>query len=401
MPKPSRPRSQVLWIQVWALALVQGAIALVWVIYNLFLVELLVQAGLPESLALTLLIVENILAVLMEPLMGSVSDQLQHQLGSRFPLIAAGLVLAAVLFLAIPLVAVAGLPGLEKLLLPVIIVWSLAMTIFRSPALALLGQYAFNTQLPQAASILTVVGGLAGAAGPLAANLILSWGPLTAFSLGAAVLLLAAGVLGRLRPERSLFAKAASLNGHHWRQPISWFKLAFVFGAGVGATAGFRLMMQLFPTVLSSRFPGAPVSSVLGLMFVALALTAIPAGTLAMRLGNRVAMTAGLVALALFCGLTGILPSMGAGVVVAIAFGAAFSLVSNGSIPFALSMVPVERQGLGTGAYFGGGALASSLYGMAVPQLDGQVFWLSLFGMVSFLAAAGCVFGSQAQKRAS
>lgn len=387
-------------MQVWALALVQGAISLAWVIYNLFLVKLLVQAGLSESLALTLLIIENLLAVLMEPLMGSMSDRMQDQLGSRFPLIAAGLVLAAALFFAIPLVTVAGLPGLEKLLLPVIIVWSLAMTVFRSPALSLLGQYAFNTQLPQAASILTLVGGLAGAAGPLAANLILSWGPLTAFGLGAAVLLLSAGVLGRLHPDRSLLSKAASLNGHQRQQPISWLQLAFVFGAGVGATAGFRLMMQLFPTVLSSRFPDAPVSTVLGLIFLALALTAIPAGTLALRLGNRVAMSAGLMALALFCGLAGVMPSLGAGVVVAIAFGAALSLVSNGSIPFALSMVPAQKQGLGTGAYFGGGALASSLYGMAVPQLDGQVFWLSLFGMVSFLAAAGCVFGSQLPKRA-
>jgi hypothetical protein len=73
---------------------------------------------------------------------------------------------------------------------------------------------------------------------------------------------------------------------------------------------------------------------------------------------------------------------------VAIALGATFSLVSNGTIPFALSMVPPDKAGLGTGIYFSGGAVASSVFG----ALFGQPESLSpivgvLIGAAAFLAA--------------
>lgn len=390
MTQASR-RPRILWLQVWGLALVQGAIALAWVIYNLYLVDLLTRLGFPAALALGLLILENGLAMVVEPLMGSLSDRLVRQMGSRFPLIGVGVLLAAGLFLGIPLVAVAGWSGLRWLLPVLLILWALAMTVFRSPALSLLGQYAFATQLPQAAGILTLVGGLAGAAGPLAGSFILGLGPLTAFGLGSIILLLAAIVLRQVHPDQSLFASEVHLNGKRRQQPLSPLRLALVFAAGAGVTLGFRLMMQLFPAVLSGRFPDAPTGGVIGLLFLTLAMTAIPAGTLASRWGNASAMAGGLVGMALFCGLSGVIPSLGMGVVIAIAFGAAFSLVSNGTIPFALSMVPKAKHGLGTGLYFGGAAFASSVFGLIVRPLEGQIFWMSLLGALAFLAAAGCV----------
>ncbi|HEY9737467.1 MAG TPA: MFS transporter [Trichocoleus sp.] len=400
MPKGlSEQRSRVLWAQVWGLAFMQGAIALAWVIYGLYLVDLLTRFGFSRSLAVSLLVIENALAVLMEPLMGGLSDRLQHQLGSRFPLVMLGLVLAAGFFLSVPLMATSGLVGLRWLLPILMVVWALAMTVFRSPALSLLGQYAFDTQLPQAASVLTLVGGLAGAAGPLAGNFILSLGPTTAFAVGSAVLLAAALVLRRFHPDQSLFAQEPHLNGKHRRPLVRLPQLALVFMAGAGLTLGFRLMMQMFPTVLAGRFPNTPTGWIVGLLFLALAATAIPAGTLATRWGNVRAMTTGLVSMALVCAVAAVVPSVGVGVVVAIAFGAAFSLVSNGTIPFALSMVPAEKHGLGTGFYFGGAALASSLFALFAQRLEGQIFWMSLLGVLAFLAAAGCVVGSQRLRR--
>ncbi len=138
---------------MWGLALVQGAIALTWVIYNLYLVALLTQFGFPASLATGLLVLENILAALIEPLMGNFSDGLQHRMGTRFPVIALGMIVASACFLGIPAVLVfAGPSGLMRWVLPsVLVAWAIAMTLFRSPALSLLGRYAFRTQLPQAA----------------------------------------------------------------------------------------------------------------------------------------------------------------------------------------------------------------------------------------------------------
>ncbi|MEM9157311.1 MAG: MFS transporter, partial [Cyanobacteria bacterium P01_F01_bin.33] len=93
---------RILWVQVWGLAAIQGAISLTWVIYNLYLPGLLQQLGFAASVAAALLLIENILAAVMEPLMGSLSDRVQRFVTTSFPFITAGMVAASICFLVIP-----------------------------------------------------------------------------------------------------------------------------------------------------------------------------------------------------------------------------------------------------------------------------------------------------------
>lgn len=392
---------RVLWLQVCGLAAVQGAIALTWVIYNLYLLKLLTQFGFPKELATGVLILENILAAVMEPLMGGLSDQAQRWIGTRFPFISFGVVLASAIFIAIPAFVVFASPTAAlRWVLPVLMVaWALAMTVFRSPALSLLGRYAFKTNLPQAASILTLVGGVAGAMGPLANQFILSLGPVVTFSIGSLTMLGAAVALRSVNPNSSVQAatpesSAISQPISSWRQ-ISIPRLALVFGAGVGVALGFRLMMQTFPQILTSQVPEANKGLILGGIFVALALTAIPAGNLASRLGNRQAMMYGLVAMAGFTALMVLTHNGAIAAGIAIALGGTFSLVSNGTIPFALSMVPPDKAGLGTGIYFSGGAVASSVFGAVFSQPGSLTpIVAALIASAAFLAAAVFVASS-------
>lgn len=250
----------VLWGKVCALAGVQGAIALAWVIYNLYLVQLLTQLGFAELWATLLLIVENLLAMVMEPLMGTLSDRMQHTLGTRLPLISFGMVASAAMFFIIPLTVMGGGPVLRWVMITVVVTWAIAMTVFRSPALSLLGRYAFQTQLPQAASVLTLVGGVAEAMRPLAGNLLLSLGAIATFGVGAAVLLIAAVVLRWAKPEAAITAAPRPEASESFRfAALPWRGLGLVFGAGVGVTLGFRLLMMNFPAVLS-RLPMPPVA---------------------------------------------------------------------------------------------------------------------------------------------
>ena len=389
----SKASPKVLWLQVWGLAAVQGAIALTWVIYNLYLLKLLGDFGFPKGLATGLLILENVLAAVMEPLMGGLSDRTQRWIGTRFPFISFGMVLASALFIAIPAFVVLGSPTAAfRWVLPVLMVaWALAMTVFRSPALSLLGRYAFGTNLPQAASILTLVGGLAGAMGPLANQFILSLGPIVTFSIGSFTMLGAAAALRLVNPQSgqqlTVESSASPESTSSWRQ-ISIPRLGLVFGAGVGVALGFRLMMDTFPKILDSQVAGANKGLILGGIFIALALTAIPSGKLASHLGNRQAMTYGLVAMAGFTALMVLAHNGAIAAGIAIALGATFSLVSNGTIPFALSMVPPDKAGLGTGIYFSGGAVASSVFGtlFSQPQSLTPVVG-ALIGATAFLAA--------------
>jgi MFS family permease len=392
---------RVLWVQVWSLALVQGAIALMWVIYNLYLVDLLTRLGFSAALATVLLIIENLLAMVMEPLMGSLSDRLQQQLGTKFPLISLGVIAAAGIFLSLPAIALGGVSAVLRWILPFsLVAWALAMTVFRSPAMSLLGRYAFGTHLPQAASILTLVGGVAGAMGPLASGQILTWGPLAAFGLGSGVLLVAMVALRLTAPPSLLRTTQSEANTKDLAFPkapaaaagFTWLSLGLVFGAGVGVTLGFRSLMLLFSRVANNQIPNANVSLVLGTIFIMLAVTAIPAGSLAVRLGNRRAMIIGLVSLATVCALISGVNQMVAAIALASLFGAAFSLVSNGTLPFALSQVSPAKAGLGTGMFFSGGAAASSLFGTIAASLQtSPLSGVTLLGIVSLVLAGGCI----------
>lgn len=415
-PRPT----PILWAQVGGLALVQGAITLSWVIYNLYLVDLLTSLGFPQPWAAGLLVIENLLAVVMEPLMGTFSDHRQHWVGTRFPLVALGMILSAGLFFLIPTALLWGQNAVLRWLLPLLLLaWALAMTTFRSPALSLLGRYAFRRQLPQAAAVLTLVGGLAGAMGPFSSQWILSLGPGVAFAAGSVVLLGAMMALRWAGPNQTVLPadgdtdKTASLaddrsdpaTNHAGSNPItdppkpalpklSIPRLALVFGAGMGVSLGFRLMMTTFPVVLKQQVPNANVPTTMGLIFLALALTALPAGALATRLGNRRAMIAGLAFLVLLAAGMLTVQSAGAALAVAVLFGGAFSLVANGTIPFALGMVPPTKAGLGTGMYFSGGALAMSLWGRF---LGGGVLapgWSAGLAALAFLGAGICVGAS-------
>lgn len=404
LPFTHAQRGSILWAQVISLAAVQGAIALLWVVYNLYLVDLLSRLGFPATLATGLLVVENLLAMLMEPLMGSLSDRLQHQIGTRLPLISLGVILAAGLFAGLPAAVVLGsVHGLRWSLPLMAVMWALAMTMFRSPALSLLGRYAFRTGLPQAASVLTLVGGVAGAMGPLASQVILGWGAAAAFALGSAVLLIAAVALWLAGPSATVSSHVASKSvpaAERIPQPSSslvWGQLALVFSTGIGVTLGFRLLMQLFKSLSGQLAPNS--GWIVGSIFISLAITAIPAGNLAVRFGNRRIMILGLAVMALICTLTSIVQHEAAAIALALAFGAVFSMVSNGTIPFALSMVPVHKAGLGTGLFFSGGAAAASLFAVLSASLQAAPSRSITLLCLGALLVAGISIGVSPQKR--
>lgn len=349
--------------------MVQGAIVLTWVIYNLYLGDLLEQFGFSAGFVFSIILLENSLAMVMEPLMGRFSDQTQRWFGSRFPFIAGGVILASFLLIAIPTLVIFGQPiGLIRWLLPIVVVaWALSMTLFRSPALSLMGRYAYGSGLPQAVSLLTVMGALAGAMGPLANQFILSLGPAIAFGVASFVLLGAAALLRSVQPEAQV--KAPTLPRSNAQSRLSIIRLALIFTVGWGFGMGFRLQMFAFPRILA-EIPGLDEKLILGSIFLTIALTAIPAGSVARKIGNRRAMIIGFSGIILTLGLMSFVHQTIAAVVAAISLGTCLSLVNNGTLPFALSMVPTNKAGVGTGMFFSGGALAANLFSSLFKETD-------------------------------
>ncbi|BAY17470.1 major facilitator transporter [Anabaenopsis circularis NIES-21] len=382
----ARSPAQVLWLQVLGLAAVQGSISLAWLIYNLYLPQLLTQFGFSASLAAGLLVIENALSALLEPLMGGLSDKSQRWFGSRFPFISVGVILSATLFIAIPCIITFVQPTvIWRSLLPITLVaWALAMTIFRSPAMVLLGKYATPPQLPLAVSVVTFVGGMIGAFRPIANQYILSLGAIFAFAVASFVMLATAGILRWVNPPETPNFQHDTTVGK-----FPYPELGLMFATGLGVAWGTRLMMNSLTQLLKAQFHPNNIDMLLVYIGLAIALATLPAGVLATKIGNCQAMLLGVgttIMSILAIAFTGaILPLI-------VLLVAGFSTIINGVIPLALGLISPKWAGLGIGTYFGGFALAMSLFGWLFPQVAKMTPVISaLLCGLAFLLVAICL----------
>ncbi|MEH1886243.1 MFS transporter [Nostoc sp.] len=382
----SKSHFNILWVQVWVLAVVQGAITLTWLIYNIYLPQLLTQFGFPASLAVALVLFENALGAVLEPLMGGLSDQARRWVGTRFPFISVGMILASALFIAIPCVVSLIPPTtVMRSLLPIVLVaWALAMTIFRSPAMCLLGMYSTPAQLPLAVSVVTLAGGMIGAFKPISYKFILSLGPVYTFAIGSFVMLGAAAVLRLVNPPEAVVDRHQA---EVVKLPLQ--KLALILGTGFGVAWGIRFLMDVLGKVLKTQLNTDNIDVLMVGIGLAIAIASIPAGIFAVKIGNRQAM---------LCGIGAIVPSLlimisvGVQIPIIVLIVAGFSLIVNGAIPFALGLVPQQWAGLGIGTYFGGFALAMSLFGVIFTQPQAITPFIgAIGGALAFLFAGVCI----------
>src|SRR6476661_4157697 len=105
--KNSQSQSLILWRQVGGVAALQGAITLSWMLYRLYLRQLLAGFGF-TGFDRGITILEDTLAIAIEPFFRWLSDKHRHLMVSRLPLIVVGTILSSVLFSAIPAILIFG-----------------------------------------------------------------------------------------------------------------------------------------------------------------------------------------------------------------------------------------------------------------------------------------------------
>ncbi|HLO86724.1 MAG TPA: MFS transporter [Nostocaceae cyanobacterium] len=380
--------SSILWVQVAGLAGLQAAITLTWLVYNAYLPQLLAQFGFPATLAAGLLVIENALAVILEPVMGGLSDQTRFKIGTSFPFVSLGVILASALFIAIPCI-VTFVPPLEVLkgILPLTLVaWAIAMTIFRSPAIAFLGRYSTPKELPLAASLVTLAGGVVGAFRGYANQFILSLGAVWSFAIASFVLLAAAFTLRFFNPPETPTAE------HSEKPQLPYKNLALIFPTGLSIALGTRFLFDALGKILKIQLPTSDIGLVMLWVGLVFAFAALPAGFMGSKIGNSRTMLIGIGATIL-----GIGSMLYIGALFPIIFiFAGFSLIVNGVIPFCLYLMPPKWAGLGIGIYFGGFSLAMSGFGVMFPKAEVITPGFGVVGTtLAFLVAGVCIFLTQ------
>ena len=420
-PEPSQNKN-ILWRRVWALSALQGTITLSWVFYKLYLGSLLVDFGLPKSMAAGVLLLEDVLAIAIEPLMGGLSDGGMRWMGTRFPFISAGVILSSALFVSIPTLTTLVEPGpdswLRWLLPGLLVMWALAMMVFRSPALALLGKYAKPRDLPKASSLVIFVSSITRAFASKSSSFILSLGPELTFTiasigvLGTAAVLRAVDAADKAVQESSNESSSEGTNqGSNPQElpttqdadePVAaepkhlFLALALIFATGIAVTWGSSFLMETFKSLMAEGVANAKLA-----LDIALAMTAVPAGYWATRVGNRLGMLVGIGACMGCLLLMGLLPTGAILAIAAIGLVAFFNLVRNGGFPLAISLVTPQRIGLAIGIYLAGGKVVASLQQAArlgiVLNPFGEMTLVkgAIAGSIAFVAAAGCIAASR------
>jgi MFS family permease len=384
----------LLWAETGGVAAIQAAISLMWLVYRVYIVSLCKQFGLEPDFVSYIFIFEDLLAIVIEPISGRFSDRLKSQMGTTLPLITGGVIAAATLFIAIPTITLLfPLVDLSRsLLVTVMLLWAIAMAVFRAPVLSLLGKYASELKLPQATSLLTVVMGLVGAIKPWASRLILTWGAPFAFSLASVSLLAVAGFL-RFVDQRSLPQELEPLP----KSPLNFWQLFYLLLIGMGMGSGFRLLVsEILPKLLTADFKELGMAA----FFFALAMAGLAIAKITEGWSNQLLLIWATVVVAICSFSFAVWQNIIFVGIICIPLVLALSILFNGTIPLAIALFP-SRTGLAIGIYSSGlttvnGILnflpSNSLSRLGLPFLTivaaiifltiGFFVWLSIFRLV-------------------
>jgi Major Facilitator Superfamily len=385
------------WYKLIGLAALQGAISLTWLIYNIYLPKLLAGYGFPPTLTVSLLIVENILAVILEPLLGSLSDRAFGWIATKFGFISIGVILTSAFTILIPTILVfkSAFTAVTWIMPGMLIAWAMSMAIFRTPAISLIGRYAMASELPIAMSFLILVGGLVGAIKPITQDFLLSLGTPVAFTIASIVLLAATALLRYVDPPMPLNMVV------HECQPIVPINIAMLIGMGWGTAWGSRCLFETLPKILKVNLPQMNTVTLMVSISLAIAVSALSSGFLALKFGNQKTMLWGVFATLTALLLMVFVPSFFTIVAGILLVVSSFSMVTNGAIPWAINLFPNHRSGLAVGLYFGGfNAGIGSFLASFNPVTTLNPSLGATYGLIGLTVVAGCILGSRQSKMA-
>lgn len=370
------PLGPVLAVGIGSLAL-----AVVWSLYAVFMPLLLRDFVASRGLRGAIMGLDNLAALVLIPLVGTLSDGARHPRGKRLPFLLVLFPIAAVAFAALPLAR-----GALWSLMLAALVFLLAMTASRAPLTASMPDHVAPDARSRANGVITMLGAVGTAVALVGLAPLFDRAPWSPFVVASVLLLAALAVLvGTVRPNppyagdaavpdapplRTLRRDLAALLGRRPRGALLLL-LAVFFGF-----LGFSALEAQFSTYATERLllGEGQSGALLGAASVAFVLAAIPVGSLARRLGEVMVMRWGALALAAVSIVAAQVARPAALVPVLAAAGVAWALVVVPAYPAVVNQGPAEQSGFFTGIYYFAGSAAA----IAAPASVGAA--MDLFG---------------------
>jgi maltose/moltooligosaccharide transporter len=381
-------------------------ISLIWPIFNNYVPIFLKDNFALSATAIGFIMTwDNYLNMFIQPIVGERSDRTRTRIGRRKPWMLVGAPLAAIFFIGIPLV------DTVVMIMFAILLTNVAMALFRSPTIALLGDLFPSSQRSTANGIINLMGGLGTIIAFLIGGVLYSLGRITPFVFGSVVMLAAIVVVLIFVREPELTA-ASELDD---TQKGFLANLSEVLKAS--DRSGLFILLAILCWFLGYNALETWISSFgkfelgidegqMSILTSSMALTfvifAVPSGLLATRFGRkRIIMIGigGMVVLTLY-GL--IISNLIMLLTLLIPAGIFWALINVNSLPMVYDVGGDARIGAFTGMYY----LASNLAAVGGPQGVGLLIDLTqdnyrvmfIFAAI-FMVLAGLLMSRVTEKR--
>jgi Na+/melibiose symporter-like transporter len=374
-------------------------VSVIWGVYNAFVpIFLANKFGLSAAFIGFFMTLDNVAALFIQPPVGAWSDRLRTPIGRRLPFILVGAPITALAFGLIPLAAV----------LPLFVACTstllLSAALWRTPVVALMPDITPSEKRSQANGIINFMGGIGTIIALQTGGMLYKLSPAFPFWLGSALVVVAALIVFLFVKEPKEYLENSELQPNmieSLREVLNdedksgariLFAIFFWFLGYSAVETFFTLYAQEHLGIDAGD--GATLLSVFPLFFV---LFAIPSGFLAARIGRRVAISIGLIVVAVVLALFYILPAgtllapvsplplVGiplvengprlltmAGVML-IFGGIGWAFVNINSLPMVVELTSAARIGTFTGLYY----LFSTLSAIVGPNVNGWAILLT------------------------
>lgn len=393
------------YIFTLAIGLGFGTTAITWTFYNGNMIGFLEKNFQPRYAWMTSAFIgfimtwDNIIAIFVQPYIGTRSDNTRSRFGRRMPYIIVGVPLAAIFFALIPLTATQPL----WVLILTILAFNMSMAIYRSPVVALMPDLTPKEHHSKANGIINLVGGVfAGVALLVGGSLVKSQGFFMGFLVMSVIMIvtfilflllvkepeLPQDMVEKETPKVSLKEEVVALLDPANKSKLfillgisSWFMAWNALEVWLPPYIAVNILGETNPTLKSYEEAIGTANSAIFLVPIIFVLMVLPGGFLGEKFGQKQIIGVGL--LIFLGGMTFGLFQTSIGMVslsfMVAAVGWAFINVNSIVIVWGLSK---KNIGAGTGLYY----LASSVAAILGPISFGFLRDISgtLYGIWGF-----------------
>ena len=392
------------WTKTFLIGLGFFTTGISWALYNSY-VPLWLNTFIPDRVIVGAIMgLDNLAMMIMEPIVGSISDKTRTRWGRRIPFLMIGVPVSAFFLTLLPLVK-----GVILILMAAIICFLLMMAFYRAPVVALMPDVIPSENRSKANGVINLMGGLGAVYAFLFGSMLYTMDPLIAFGSTALIMIVALillflfvkepkEVIADESTETAPVPKVSVISSIREVLTDSDKSCLFVLLAIFFWFLGYNALETWFtswattimPHIIDIALPGtteaieaaeAAASLMLTIFALVFVVFAIPAGYIGQRIGRANTIRIGIPVLVLI-----ILSTMAIGqfnilnldpstqytitMVVLGCGGIGWALININSIVIVWEIATDEKLGSYTGLYY----LFSSSAAVAGPALIGLIF---------------------------